>query len=122
LRVGVAAHTPLLADAVLPFRDALRASALRPPVIPVVAGIDAALVTTRERAIESLAAHVARPIEWAQCLDTLHERGCRVFLELTPGQALSRMARERFEDVEARAVEEFSGPGAVAQWVARRTG
>jgi len=31
------------------------------------------------------------------------------------------MARERFDDVEARAVEEFSSPEAAAQWVGRRT-
>jgi [acyl-carrier-protein] S-malonyltransferase len=41
-------------------------------------------------------------------------------LELGPGRALSRMARERFDDVEARAVEEFSSAAAVAQWVERR--
>jgi len=120
LRVGVASHTPLLAAAVAPFRAALEASRLASPRIPVIAGIDAVTVTTRARAIATLAAQVAQTIEWGQCLDTLHELGCRVMLELGPGRALSRMARERFDDVEARAVEEFSGPGAVAQWVARR--
>jgi len=119
LRVGVASHTPLLAAAVAPFHAALDASRLGSPRIPVIAGIDAAAVTTRPRAIATLAQQVAQTIEWGDCLDTLHELGCRVMLELGPGRALSRMARERFDDVEARAVEEFSSPGAAAQWVAR---
>jgi len=120
LRVGVASHTPLLAAAVEPFRAALAASRLGPPHIPVIAGIDGSVVTTSARAIATLAAQLAQTIEWGQCLDTLYELGCRVMLELPPGRALSRMARERFDDVEARAVEEFSSASAVAQWVARR--
>jgi [acyl-carrier-protein] S-malonyltransferase len=122
LKVGVASHTPLLAAAVAPFRAALQESHLASPRIPVIAGIDAVAVITRAQAIATLAASVAQTIEWGQCLDTLYELGCRVMLELGPGRALSRMVRERFDDVEARAVEEFSGPGAVAQWVARRRG
>jgi len=119
LRVGVASHTPLLADAVDPFRKVLTESALRAPTVPVIAGIDAAPVTTRDRAIETLAVQLACPIEWAQCLDTLFERGCRVFLELGPGRALSKMAVDRLHDVEARSVEEFGDPSAIAGWVRR---
>jgi len=120
LHVGVAAHTPLLQAAVLPFKAALDASPLCDPAFPVVAGIDATTVTTRERAIATLAPQIARTIEWSQCLDALVERGCRVFLELGPGQALSRMVRERCEEAEARAVDEFRSLAAVAAWVARK--
>ena len=119
LRVGVASHTPLLAAAVDPFRKVLIDSNLRAPAIPVIAGVDGAPVTTRERAIETLAVQLARPIEWTQCLDALAERGCRVFLELGPGRALSKMAVDRLPDVEARSVEEFGDPGAIAGWVRR---
>jgi len=121
LRVGVASHTPLLAAAVAPFRAALEASALAAPRIPVIAGVDADTVTTRARALDTLPQQIAQTVEWGKCLDTLHELGCRVMLELGPGRALARMARERFDDIEARAVEEFSSPEAAAQWVGRRT-
>jgi [acyl-carrier-protein] S-malonyltransferase len=119
LRVGVASHTPLLADTVDPFREVLAESGLRAPTVPVIAGIDAAPVTTRDRAIETLAMQLASPIEWAQCLDTLFERGCRVFLELGPGRALSKMAVDRLREVEARSVDEFGDPSAIAGWVRR---
>jgi [acyl-carrier-protein] S-malonyltransferase len=119
LRVGVASHTPLLASAVDPFRKVLAESTLRAPVVPVMAGIDAAPVTTRDRAIETLAAQLARTIEWAQCLDALFERGCRVFLELGPGRALSRMAVDRLHDIQARSIEEFGDPSTIAGWVRR---
>ena len=119
LRVGVAAHTRALAAAVAPFRAALDRSTLGRPTVPIVAGIDATAVVTRERAIATLAPQVAQTIEWAQCQDALYERGCRTFLELTPGTALSRMVRERFDDIEARAVDEFRSVAGVAAWAAR---
>ena len=120
LRIGVASHTPLLASAVAPFRSALERSRLRAPSLPVVAGVDAVLVTTRERAIATLSSQIASTVEWAQCLDTLYERGCRVFLELGPGRALSRMVCERHEDIEARSVEEFRDKPAIVAWVRRK--
>ena len=120
LRIGVASHTPLLASAVAPFRAALERSPLHAPSPAVVAGIDARLVTTRERAIATLSSQIASTVEWAQCLDTLYERGCRVYLELGPGRALSRMARERHEDIEARSVDEFRDQAAIVAWVRRK--
>ena len=122
LQVGVAAHTPLLAAAVTPLREALEASPLRAPAVAVIAGIDATAVFTRERAIATLAPQIAQTVEWTQCQDALYERGCRVFLELTPGSALSRMVRERFDDVEARAADEFRSVAAIAAWVTRACG
>jgi len=119
LRVGVASHTPLLASAVAPFRATLQRSPLRAPSVPIVAGVDAEPVTTRERAIATLAAQVAQTVEWAQCLDALYERGCRVYLELGPGHALSRMVSARFDDADARAVDDFSSVDAVAAWAAK---
>ena len=88
--------------------------------MPVIAGVDATLVATRARAIATLSAQISHTVEWAQCLETLHERGCRVFIELAPGRALSRMLRERFDDVEARSVDEFRELAGVARWATRR--
>lgn len=121
LKVGVASHTPLLASAVGPFGATLEASALRAPDVPVVAGVDASWVTSRATAVATLAAQLAAPIEWGRCLGTLCERGCRVFLEMGPGGALSRMVREHLgSDVEARSVGEFRSLGGVVRWLERR--
>ncbi|HEX9278001.1 MAG TPA: acyltransferase domain-containing protein [Casimicrobiaceae bacterium] len=119
LRVGVASHTPLLATAATAFRVILEGSSLQAPARPVVAGVDGSWVLTRERAIDVLSKQIARTIEWSRCIDALYERGCRVFLELGPGAALSRMVRKRLHRVEARSVDEFRAPAAVAAWVAR---
>jgi [acyl-carrier-protein] S-malonyltransferase len=119
LRVGIASHTPLLATAATRFRALLEAAPLRAPARPVACGVDGSWVTTRERALVALSEQIARTIEWSRCMDALYERGCRVFLELGPGTALSRMVRKRLGPVEARSVDEFRNAGAVAAWVLR---
>ncbi len=119
LKVGLASHTPLLSDAVVPFRSALVASSIAAPATPVVAGIDGAWVVRRETAIEKLAQQLDRTIEWGTCLDMLYERGCRVFLELGPGRALARMTQARFADADARSVDEFRSLDGVSSWLAK---
>jgi len=120
LRVGLASHTPMMAAAEQRFRTALEHSTLEDPKAPVVAGVDASLVRSRDRAIDTLAAQLTRTVEWVQCVETLYERGCRVFLELGPGGALARNVRDRFEDVEARSADEFRDLDAVAAWVRKK--
>lgn len=119
LKVGVASHTPLLSTAVEPFRAVLDASSMISPVTPVVAGIDAAWVMRRDTAIEKLAQQLDRTIEWGACLDTLYERGCRVFLELGPGRALARMTQARFADADARSVDDFRSLDGVSSWLTK---
>ena len=117
MSVDAASHTPLLAGAVVPFRTALEASHLLDPSIPVFAGIDASLVTRRAGGVDALSGQLVQRIEWARVLQALHERGCRAFLELPPGNALSRMVRDRFQDVEARAIDDFRTLEGVVAWM-----
>jgi [acyl-carrier-protein] S-malonyltransferase len=120
LDVDVASHTPLLASAVIPFREALESSPLRDPRVPVAAGVDASLVIRREQAIGALSRQLAEPIVWSRVLQTLHERGCRVFLELPPGNALSRMVRDRYPAVSSRALEDFRSLDGAIGWTLRQ--
>ncbi|HEY5366183.1 MAG TPA: acyltransferase domain-containing protein [Casimicrobiaceae bacterium] len=120
LKVGVASHTPLLSAAVEPFRLALEEAGLRDTRIPVMSGIDGRLQILHAQAIDSLAQQLSHAIEWSHCLEALRERGCRVFLELGPGRALSHMLCERFRDCEARALADFRTLRGAAQWVNER--
>ncbi|HUN90455.1 MAG TPA: acyltransferase domain-containing protein [Burkholderiaceae bacterium] len=119
LRVGVAAHTSQLAAAQAAFAAALSAAPLGDPPCPVLAGVDASLVRSREAAIKALACQLAAPIQWARCMDAAYERGCRVFLELGACDAVSRIVSERFRDVAARSVSDFRQLESAADWAAR---
>lgn len=120
LCVDVPAHTPALASAVGPFAEALAASALRDPAVPVLAGISAEPVRDRAAAIAALSRQLAERVEWGRCLAAAAEMGCTVFLELGPGSALSRMVAEGLPGAEARSADEFRTVEGVARWVAAR--
>jgi len=117
LPVGVPAHTALLADAVAPFAEALRRAGLSDPGVPVLAGVSGEAVRRAGEGIETLARQLAARIEWARCLAVASEMGCAVFLELGPGDALSRMVREAVPGAKARSVAEFRSLTGVAGWV-----
>lgn len=122
LPIGVAAHTSLLAGAVIPFAAALTGSGLARPEIPVLSGVDAAPVRGRAEAIAALSRQLARRIAWADCLAAAAELGCTVFLELGPGAALARMAGELLPGAAARSVADFRSLGGAAEWVRRELG
>lgn len=120
LNVGIAAHTPLLAAAVEAFRMEIQVSTVRAPTLPVIAGINARPVRDRAGAVDTLARQVAQTIHWSDCLETLAERGCRVFLELGPGKALATHVRERWPDAAAHSVDEFASLEGTVAWLRRK--
>ena len=119
LSVAVAAHTPLLADAVAPFRAALGDRTWTAPRVPVLAGLDGSAVRDPTRAIDLLSRQIAGALSWMDCMDGLVERGVTTCLELGPGNALARMMRERHPDVATRSVADFRSIDGVVEWVVR---
>lgn len=119
LRVSVAAHTHLLASATPRFRGVLEASPFTSPAQPVLAGVSGAAVQDRETAIAVLSRQISTTVQWASCLEAAQERGCRVFLELGPGDALARIARELFPQLAIRSITDFRGVDGAAAWVSK---
>lgn len=117
LPVAVPAHTSRLRAASTTFRAALARSALTAPAAPVLAGISGAPVRDRDSAIATLAAQLSTTVDWAACMQAAYELGARVFLELGPGTALTRLVRERYADVAARSVDEFHSLQGARDWV-----
>lgn len=120
LPVSLAAHTSRLSPASEEFGIVLQQSPIKNPEVPVLAGIDGMAVRDRATAIAKLAAQLSRPLNWAACMETAYESGCRVFLELGPGAALARMVRDAYPDVAVRSVDEFHSLEGVAGWVLRK--
>ena len=117
LPVAVAAHTSWLRAASATFAAILARSALTAPTLPVVAGISGAPVRDRATAITTQAAQLSTTVDWVACMQAAYEMGARVFLELGPGTALTRMLRESYPDVAARSVDEFHSLHGARDWV-----
>jgi len=120
LQVSVPSHTPWLDEAVAPFRDALAASPLADPAMPVLAGIDGSLLRRRDDALTHLPAQLSRPLRWDWCQETLTSLGVDVALELGPGNDLAKLLESGDGSTTARAVDEFGSLAAVGDWLEAR--
>ena len=117
LPITVASHTSLLASAVDPMRSLLQDEAAA-PALPLLAGVNASAVHDAAQAAELLALQTATTIRWTECLDAMLEARIDVALELGPGNALSRMLRERHPQIACRSVADFRSVKGIAAWVA----
>jgi [acyl-carrier-protein] S-malonyltransferase len=98
LPINIASHTSLLAAAVDPLRSLLQAHACAP-------------------ALPLLAQQTANTIRWTDCLDAIAEARIDVALELGPGNALSRMLRERHPGIACRSMADFRSVKGIITWV-----
>jgi len=120
LPVSVPAHSPLLSAAVPVFHQVLESLHWNRAGCAVLAGIDGQPRYTSSDAIETLSRQLAQTIVWVEVLDIAVEMGTTCFFEIGPGNALSRMVRDRHPDVEVRAYDDFAtGSGAIS-WLRQR--
>lgn len=120
IRVHVASHTAHLAAAVAPFFEALAAIAPRRPRLRLLSATGPALVTDPSPALKGLARQLAEPIDWADALETLAERGVTQVLELGPGHALAEMAATALPWAKVRAVDDFCSIEGIQRWLGTR--
>jgi [acyl-carrier-protein] S-malonyltransferase len=122
LKVQTPSHIAPMRAAVPEFRAALSEATWHPLAAPVLAGISGAPVFTKADAIDALSRQIAHRVDWAACMDGLAELGCKVLLELGPGNGLSRMVRDRLPDMEVRSVADFNSLKGVVIWAKRHLG
>jgi len=117
LPVRVPSHTPLLEQAARAFRRALEDSGLSAPCCPVLAGIDATPVRSREAAIDVLARQICTTVRWDLCMEVLRRMRLDAALEIGPGNDLSRLASGGEAALAARAIGDFADVAGAADWI-----
>lgn len=94
LAVSIAAHSPLMAPAVEPFRQALAAVPFAPPKVPVFGNVEARPLDGRPEALrEELARQLVSPVRWTETIRRMAEEGMTCFIELGPKDVLSGLIR-----------------------------
>jgi [acyl-carrier-protein] S-malonyltransferase len=91
LAVSAPFHCALMAPAAAGLADALASVDVRPPSIPIVSNVEAALVTDATRIRELLVAQVTAPVRWAESMRLLQALGCERAIEVGPGQVLAKL-------------------------------
>jgi [acyl-carrier-protein] S-malonyltransferase len=121
LNVQVPSHTPWMLNATVAYRTALQAAIWNYFECPVLSALDGSPVENRTEAINCLARQISEPLQWARTLDLAAEMGTTVYFEVGPGNTLTRMVRERFPNVQARALSEFQSFEGALNWLRSHT-
>ncbi|MFI0480832.1 ACP S-malonyltransferase [Actinomadura sp. 9N215] len=99
LRVGAPFHCSLMSQVAERFAADLEAAPFTDPDLPVIANVTAAPLSTARAARQALVRQIASPVRWSETMRLLVDDGCRTFVEVGPGRALSGFAMKIAPDV-----------------------
>jgi [acyl-carrier-protein] S-malonyltransferase len=108
LAVSIAAHSPLMAEVVSQFRAAVEATPLRVPNVPVVANISARPLLSVDQIRDELAGQLTWPVRWTGSIQWMIAQGVQRFIELGPGDVLSKLVKRIDRGILATSVGDIS--------------
>jgi [acyl-carrier-protein] S-malonyltransferase len=101
LRISIASHSPLMQQAASRLAEIIDRSPLRDPQVPVVTNIAGQVRTSAEHIRTELTSQMVAPVEWVGSVREMVANGVDTFVEIGPGQVLSRLIRRISSDVKA---------------------
>ena len=113
LHVAVPSHCPLLEPVAAALRTRLKEMSLQPPRAIYISNVRGRALRQADAVAEDLASNIAHGVRWHDATTVLEELGCRLFLEMPPGQILSGLARESFPEVRSLALAQSTLQGAL---------
>jgi len=105
LPVSVPSHCRLMKPAAEALVEALAATEIVPPAIPVWHNVDAQPRRTAPAIREALAAQLHQPVLWTAVVEALAAAGARRYLECGPGRVLSGLVKRILRDAEVSSLE-----------------
>ena len=104
LRVAGAFHSPLMDDAAREFSRLVGAVAIADPRIPVVANVSAEPVTDADSVRRAISRQMTSPVLWTASVRRMVADGVSLFLEVGPGEVLTKLIRRMSTDARTAAV------------------
>jgi [acyl-carrier-protein] S-malonyltransferase len=93
LNVSVANHSPLMAQAVPEFEQALAATPMQPPTIPVLFNVTARTEADPEAIRAIMARQIVSMVRWQEIITALLAAGVETFIECGPKKVLSGLMK-----------------------------
>lgn len=106
LPVSAPFHTSMLKSAGDKLAEVLADVPLNPFTVPVVSNVDAQPYSGPEAVSDLLVRQVSSPVRWGQCVQTMIDAGVDCFVEIGPGNALSKFIKRVSKDVTILNVED----------------
>jgi [acyl-carrier-protein] S-malonyltransferase len=91
LPISVPGHIPMMREAALELGKTLRRVPLRDPQVPLVSNISTRLLTRADEVRQELGDQLFSAVQWARCVRAMISEGVATFVEVGPGQTLTRM-------------------------------
>ncbi|MFV1858142.1 MAG: ACP S-malonyltransferase [Anaerolineales bacterium] len=104
LAVSIAAHSALMEPAQALLNEALEATPIETPAIPVIANVSAKPLSSVAEIREELQAQLTHRVRWTETIEALRAVGIDTFIELGPKDVLTKLCTRIFGDANAFAV------------------
>ncbi|WP_117671960.1 type I polyketide synthase, partial [Micromonospora sp. MW-13] len=109
--VACAFHSPVVAGAVETFAEVLADRRIAEPRIPVWSNLTAApYAGDADQVRHHLAEQIGAPVRFVEQIEAMYAAGARLFVEVGPGQVLTRLVRAVLGDRPHRAIAGEGGP------------
>ena len=106
LNVAGAYHSRLMNSAYLQLGDALLDVVLQAPRFPVMSNVTGQAVEGVDEIRRTLQEQVTSTVRWTDCMESLLDRGCDLFIELGPGGVLAGLLQRTHKGVNAVSVND----------------
>jgi [acyl-carrier-protein] S-malonyltransferase len=93
LPITIAAHSPLMTSAAADFAQAVDATPLRPPAVPVIGNVSAAPLTSVAEIRAELKAQLTAPVRWTDSINYMRLQDVNTFVEVGPGDVLLSLVK-----------------------------
>jgi [acyl-carrier-protein] S-malonyltransferase len=101
LAVSIAAHSPLMAVIADEFRQAVDATAIQPPEVPVIANVSAGSLETAHDIRQEMLAQLTSSVRWVDSIQHMIDQGVTDFIEIGPKDVLTGLVRRISKEVNA---------------------
>jgi [acyl-carrier-protein] S-malonyltransferase len=109
LAVSIAAHSPLMAVIAGEFRQAVEATPIQPPQVPVVANITARPLNTVDDIHQEMVGQLTSSVRWVESVEYMVGQGVTDFIEIGPKEVLTGLVRRVNKSVSAVACGTVDG-------------
>lgn len=110
LPISIASHSPLMARASEGMNEVLRKLHMRDPQAPMVGNVNADLLETSPEVYEELRDQLLNGVRWQKSVELMKAQGADLFIEVGPGNVLTRLVRRIDYDVNSLSIsDEYEG-------------
>lgn len=104
LAVSIAAHSALMEPAQAQFNEAVEATPIEKPTLPVIANVSAKPLSTADEIREELQAQLTSRVRWTETIEAMRAHNIDTCVELGPKDVLTKLCGRIDREIEAYAI------------------